>query len=210
MVDTSTTEQLQETIRQHEAKIKELRADLDEAHELIDQMREQIEDSNATFDNWIEAFDMVMNEKGEWTWHEGFLKGNDSLQSKYGELLKNWNRFVSRYNAVIAPRPIGRPLAASEAQTKEVNRRRKAGESLRVIATAMNLSLATVRTIVGKAEGTDRATKRRKELRRIELDRLRAADYRRRKKLRDGLPARINAIRERGDELVKAAKGIGK
>ncbi|HUE72754.1 MAG TPA: hypothetical protein VMP01_17845 [Pirellulaceae bacterium] len=51
---------------------------------------------------------------------------------------------------------------------------------------------------------------RTSELRKREFDRLRAADYRARKKARDGLPERITEMRKQGDELVKAAKGLGK
>jgi len=47
------------------------------------------------------------------------------------------------------------------------------------------------------------------KLRRLEFDRLRAAEYRRRKKMRDALPKQIGELQERGAALVKAAKGLG-
>lgn len=50
---------------------------------------------------------------------------------------------------------------------------------------------------------------RRENLRRLEFDRLRAAAYRHRKRDRDALPKHIADIRERGDALIKAAKGLG-
>ena len=59
-----------------------------------------------------------------------------------------------------------------------------------------------------KDQGTDRTSKRTNLLRKREFDRLRAADYRARKKARDRLPGRINATIKRGKELVKAAKGL--
>jgi hypothetical protein len=40
---------------------------------------------------------------------------------------------VPKYNAVVAPKNIGRPLEASEAQCLEVQRLRKTGASLRTI-----------------------------------------------------------------------------
>jgi hypothetical protein len=62
-----------------------------------------------------------------------------------------WNKLVPEYNAVVAPRDIGRPVAASDAQQTEVMVLHKAGKSLRWIAGATGLGLRTVRTIVDKA-----------------------------------------------------------
>jgi DNA-binding NarL/FixJ family response regulator len=53
----------------------------------------------------------------------------------------------------VAPKGIGRPLAASEAQQRQVLVMRKEGKSLRTIAAKTSLSPRTVRTIVGKVEG---------------------------------------------------------
>lgn len=47
-------------------------------------------------------------------------------------------------------------------------------------------------------------------MRKREFDRLRAAEYRARKKARADLPKRITNTRRQGDELVKVAKGLGK
>ncbi len=70
------------------------------------------------------------------------------------------NRQVLRdYNATVAPRSLGRPLLASDAQVKEVRKLRKAGRSLRAIAGQTKLGLSTVRTIVEKDTGTGRAGK---------------------------------------------------
>ncbi len=49
--------------------------------------------------------------------------------------------------------PVGRPLAASEAQQATVRKLRKAGKSLRWIAEETALGLNTVRTILVKANG---------------------------------------------------------
>jgi hypothetical protein len=45
-------------------------------------------------------------------------------------------------------------------------------------------------------------------LRQREFDRLRAAEYRARRRARDQLPKRINATIKRGQELVRAAKDL--
>ena len=63
----------------------------------------------------------------------------------------------------------GHPLAAGPGQIADAKRRSKAGRSLRLIAWETNLSLSTVRSIVDKADGTDRATLER--LQRIDPDR---------------------------------------
>ncbi len=101
-----------------------------------------------------------------------------------------------------------RPLQASQAQIKEVHKLRKAGASLRAIAAQTGLGLRTVRTIVDTDAGTGRTANRTNLLRKREFDRLRAAEYRSRKRVRDGLPKRITETRKRGEELIKAAKGL--
>ena len=104
---------------------------------------------------WIEAFDMVQNEAGEWLW-DPFIDRHERLHDDYLALQREWNRFVPEYNAMVQPRNIGRPLAASEAQVAQVRKLRKAGRSLRSIAEEMSLSVRTVRTIVEQKDGRDR------------------------------------------------------
>jgi transposase len=80
---------------------------------------------------------------------------------------------------------------------------RKEGKSLRAIAAKTSLSPRTVRTVVGKAEGTDRTTKRTNELRKLELNRANMAAYRARKRTRDVLPKQITELVNRYRDLVK-------
>ena len=68
--------------------------------------------------------------------------------------------------------------------------------------------LRTVRTIVDKDAGAGRIGKQTNLLRKREIDRLRAAEYRFKKRIRDRLPKRITGTRKRGEELIKAAKGL--
>jgi DNA repair exonuclease SbcCD ATPase subunit len=203
-------EELETELKQRDEKVKELREDLHTAYELVDEMREAIENANTQTENWIDAFDMQLNDNGEWAWGDNWLHTLELLTEKYEKLVRQWNTFVPRYNTAIAPKNLGRPLNASEAQVQEVRRRHKAKESLRKIAMATNLSFATVRTIVGRINGTDRTARRRKELKRLEIDRLRAAEFRRRKKARAELPKRITENQKHRNELIKAAKGLGK
>jgi len=214
-----TLEDAQDEIRQlkvrlevQQMRVENAHKDRDEAFRLVDQMREHVEDAQHLIERWQEAFEMVQDADGTWQFDPtitGMMARHDETREKYIELLARWNKLVPRYNAKIAPQPIGRPMKASTAQVEDVKRRHKAGESLRKIATATGLSFRTVRTIVGKADGTDRTSRRHEKLRRLEFDRLRAAEYRRRKKMRDALPKQIGELQERGAALVKAAKGLG-
>jgi hypothetical protein len=92
-----------------------VKAERDEARNLVDQMVEQVSDGNAVIERWKEPFDMILNDKGMWTW-DPFIQRYDDLVSRYNERLAKWNRFVPTYNANVAPQPIGCPLDASSAQ----------------------------------------------------------------------------------------------
>ena len=69
--------------------------------------------------------------------------------------------------------------------------------------------IRTVRTIVETNAGTGRSGTRTNLLRRREFDRLRAAEYRARKRARKELPKKISRTLEQGEILIKAAKGLG-
>ena len=155
--------ELETELRQRDDKIKELTSDRDEALELVGRMREQIEDTARVTDQWIEVFDMQQGENGKWLFDPDqteLWQQHAALWERHRALLREWNKTVAQFNAVVAPRAIGRPLAASEAQQAEVLKQRKAGASLRTITAATGLSLRTVRTIVEKAASKGRAGKR--------------------------------------------------
>jgi hypothetical protein len=71
-------------------------------------------------DEWIQAFEMVPDEKGVWRWRASFAEG-DEWFVRYDALLRKWNKFVPEYNARVAPRNVGRPLAASNTQCLQVH-----------------------------------------------------------------------------------------
>lgn len=205
-------EELEADLRYRDDQIKELRQDNSRAFDQAAEMREQVEDSNALTQSWIEVFEMEQNDDGEWVFDRRQSKVWDDyskLLDSHNKMVRNWNKFTGDYNATVAPRCLGRPLDASEAQIKKVRKLRKAGGSLRAIAEQTGLGLRTVRTIVGKDAGTDRTSKRTNLLRKHEVDRQRAADYRVRKRARDLLPKRITETQKRGEALIKAAKGLG-
>jgi len=203
-------EELEADLRHRDDQIKELRQEHSQAVDLVDEMREHVEGANELVESWIEAFGMELDESGMYDFGRDLLVDQHSkLIEKHNKLLREWNKFVGEYNSTVAPRDLGRPLQASEAQIKEVRKQRKRGASLRAIAAQTGLGLSTVRTIIGKDAGTDRTGKRANLLRKREINRLRAAEYRAQKRTREQLPKRITETQKRGEELVKAAKGLG-
>ena len=198
---------LEDELKRANEKIKELRAEHTEALKLVDEMREQVEACNEQIEQWINAFDMVLGDNGKWNWSSELTRYWDedmSAVERYEALRTKWNRLVPKYNAVIEPKPIGRPLAASAAQIADVEKRRGKGASLRAIAAATSLSLGTVHTIV-RRKNAPRVDPR---MHRLELDRARAKIYRARKRQREQLPDQINTNRQRNAELLNAAKGL--
>ena len=67
---------------------------------------------------------------------------------------------------------------------------------------------ATVRTIVGKKAGTDRTSSR--NLKRIEIDRLKAAAWKRTVRTIDDMPRRTNQVVKNRRALLTEAKGLGR
>ena len=91
----------------------------------------------------------------------------------------------------------------SGAQQAEVRKLHKLGASLREITRETSLGLQTVRTIIGKADGSDRTNRQRNELRKLELNRARIKAWRARKRSRDALPKRITELQARAVALLK-------
>jgi hypothetical protein len=190
---------------------KQLRNDLDEAHELVDKMRERVEDGNSLIESWIEVFDMQQNEDGLWEWNEVDTFNWKAMLMMFDDhraLVREWNKRVDRWNTTFSPRNVGRPLQASESQVQDVRRLRKDGVSLRAIASQTALGLGTVRTILDQS--TSRERSRTGELRREHYDKMAGADFKAKMRGREYLEKRINSTLKSGAELVKAAKGLGK
>jgi hypothetical protein len=170
-------------------------------------MREHVEDANRMIESWCETFDMQHTDDGKLSWAD-WIKAGEVAREDWRALVREWNRFVPDYNRVVAPKPIGRPLDASDAQIAQVLKLHKSGASLRGIAEETNLSLQTVRTVVGREACSDRTS--RKRLERIDPDRAAEIAERSRKRIRAALPKRISRILQQGAELLKEAKGIMK
>ena len=200
--------ELEDTIKLRDARIKELIEERDAERALVTEAREHVEGANSMIDQWVEAFDMEPDDTGTWHWQSKLMAAYDELRPRHLDLRSDWNKFVPKYNAVVAPRlrNFGRPLGASPAQRDNVLKRRKDGQPLRLIADETGLSLRTVRTIVEKANGTDRSAIAR--LQRIAPDKLAEAGERARKRTRDALPRNITKTRKGGEALSKKLRGI--
>jgi hypothetical protein len=142
--------------------------------------------------------------KGGWTW-KPFWEERDKIIQDYNKLVQKWNRFVPLING--KQKNIGRPLEASEAQIAQVLKLRKSGTSLRGIAEETNLGLSTVRTIIGKTNGTDRTTKR--QITKIDAKQI-MVTWKRQRRTGDSLPKRAHRVVKDGKALVKEAKGLGR
>jgi hypothetical protein len=195
---------LEDKLKQAERRIHDLRAERDRLDALVAKQREYVDDAREMIDQWIDAFDMVQNDKGEWCLAD-WMKSSDEWYEKFVGVRNQWNKFVPEYNAVVAPkrRNFGRPLAASPSQRDDVLKRHKAGHSLRSIAEDTNLGLRTVRTIVDKADGVDRATLAR--LQRIAPDKFEEARERLNRRARAVLARRVTELQKRGAKLRKKA-----
>lgn len=205
--------ELEDELRRRDEKIKELTSELAEARELVDAMRDHVRDERQARLEWVSVFQMHQDQAGTWEFdskQSDLWTEHGDLWDKHSALLAKWNKFVGEYNSTVLSRDIGRPLAASEAQQRDVKKRHKAGESIRKIALATSLGMRTVRTIIEKAKGSTRGAKRDAKVRRQEFDRIRAAEYRQRKRSRDAMPKQIAGLEKTADALLKQAKGLGR
>jgi hypothetical protein len=199
--------ELEDELKIAKERIDSLKSDLDAQVKLVAEMDEHLDEEREVRESWCDAFDMVLNDKGEWDYND-WTKRQCDFYGRYDQIRKDWNKFVPEYNAVVVPRRrnFGRPLQASDKQREDVLRLRKEGMSLRDIADETNLGLSTIRTIVDKKDRVDRATMARLE--RIAPDMLAAARERRQQRLRVALPKRLKSVAERNDELRKEARGL--
>jgi hypothetical protein len=197
--------ELEDELKQRDRRIRDLKADITKLEDLVTRQDEHVRDCADQIDRIIQGFDMVQGEDGAWVWRADFVNGNEWLY-KYNALVKDWNRIIPDYNARVAPRNVGRPLAASEAQAARVRKLHKAGMSLRGIVEETNLGLRTVRTIIDRPDWRDRTS--RKHLERIHPDKAAERSWLAKKQMRDALPKSITATRKTCEDLHAEAKGL--
>ncbi len=193
--------ELEEELRQSKERVQELKNELIEVRDLVERQQDTVESVQANHQGWIDALQMVQDDDGTWSMKLAYAEQIED----YSKLVAKWNRLVARWNREVVPQPVGRPLDASEAQVKEVQKLRKKGRSLRGIVLDTGLSMATVRTITSKVKTTDTQKLKRKR----ELDRLRAAEYRARVKQLKMLAKQTPTLAVELEQVVAAGKGLG-
>jgi hypothetical protein len=207
VAEKQTIGALKDEIKHRDRRIEELRREIDEQRDLIRRMEEHAENYCNDIEAWKETFDMVETERGTWTWAP-FWQQRADLVADYNDLVRKWNRYLPLING--HGRPVGRPLAASEAQCDAVLKLRRQGYSLRGIAEETSLGLNTVVTIVSKSNGSDRTTKKhRARLERIDPSR-HTLRWKRQHHTGENLPRRAQATAKEGRTLIKEAKGLGR
>jgi hypothetical protein len=157
VVEIDRTQLLEDELKIAEQRIAEMKRERDEAHELVERERQHVEDAVALIGSWIEAFDMQLGDDGKYIWKAGLAEEYDQLLDKHSALVKRWNKIVGEYNAMVAPKNVGRPLAASEAQCEQVLKLREEGTPLRLIVDETSLGLQTCApSSVARREATAR------------------------------------------------------
>jgi hypothetical protein len=105
----------------------------------------------------------------------------------------------------LAKREPGRQIAADAKQRAKVFKLHDEGASLRDIAAETKLGVQTVRTLIGKIDGSDRTSRK---LERIAHDRAAERQWRAKSQSRKALPKRIAAWEKTAAELRKEVKGL--
>jgi hypothetical protein len=194
---------LERELQLKDERISELKDEIDESRELVRKMEEHAQEHNEYLETFITAFGLTLNDDDKWENGE-FITGYRALVDQYENLRGRYNKLVGDFNRyAVPPRPVGRPIAASEAQQAQIIKHHKAGRSPRWIAEEMTLSRRTVTTVIDKHHGTDRTTTKRRQRLGLEPKR---KDWR--PASMDRLPKRATEHFEKGRELVKEAKGL--
>lgn len=194
---------LERELRLKDEHIRELKEEVDEGRDLIRRMSEHSAEHDEALEHFITTFGLTVTDDSKYS-NDEFIKGYLALADQYEDLRLRYNKLVGSFNRNIATvQPVGRPLAASEAQQAQIIRHHKAGKSPRWIAEEMTLSRRAVTTVIDKHHGTDRTTAGRRK--RLGLE-PKKKDWR--PASIDGMPKRMTKHFEQGRELRQEAKGL--
>jgi hypothetical protein len=131
---------LERELRLRDERIGELKDEIDESRELVREMEEHAQEHDEYLEMFITTFGLTLNDEGKWGNGE-FITSYNALVAQYEDLRGRYNKLVRDFNQyAVPPKPVGRPLAASEAQQAQVIKHHKAGKSARWIAEEMMLS----------------------------------------------------------------------
>ncbi len=164
------------------------------------------------FEAWQQAFDMQLRDDGVWVWNEAVASG-DEWADKYLALVRDYNTLVRDYVVLVREkledgtlRDRGRPIAADEEQRRVIFESHEEGRSLRECADDAGVGVQTVRTLLGKIDGSDRTSRRLSKYRTVKLDRQRLAAWKARKRTRDALPKQLHEQSKKTAALLKEPK----
>ena len=202
------THGLEDDVKRLTKRLDDIRREHDETVALVSIQCETLALQDEALQNWRDHIDVFF-------WVEAIKDAEASRKEyadRYEALLAKWNAFVPEYNKVVAQkkRNFGRPPAASNAQAARVLDLHKADQSLRSIAEDINIGVRTLRTIIDKKDGVDRATQARLE--RIAPDRITTTKQRALQRKLAGIPQRLKRLLKDMDRLTadldKRAKGM--
>jgi hypothetical protein len=200
-----TRADLEDELKERDRRIADLKRELGEARDLIQRQDEHQRDVDEILESWKQAFGMVLDDDGAWTW-QPYITDAQQWHDRYVALLRDWNKYVGQFNAAVLKRNVGRPINATAEQIKRVRQLDRKGMSLRAIAEDVEIGLQTVRTILDGDVHMTRADK--KQLTRIAPDALQEKLWQRQRQGRRSLPQRLGAIEKASAELHKEVKGL--
>jgi lambda repressor-like predicted transcriptional regulator len=164
-------------------------------------MEEWVKERDAYLEEFVTTFGLDLDNDGFYR-NGDFIWRHQQLFDDYNALVTRQNKLVRRFNANIASvQPVGRPIAASEAQQDRVLKLHKAGRSSRWTAEEIGLSRRTVTTVIEKSDGTDRTTSKRRVRLGLEPKR---NDWR--QAAITNLPRRATGLRNEAKKLLKEAR----
>jgi len=192
---------LERELKFRDRRINELKNEIDGLRQEVREMEDWVTERDAYLEQFITTFGLELDNDGHYR-NGNFIRDHQQLFNQHNDLISRYNKLVRRFNAnIVRVQPVGRPIAASEAQQDRVLKLHKAGKSPRWIADEMGLSRRTVTTVITKSEGTDRTTSRH---------RLRLGLQPKRKDWRQAaimsLPRHATELRKDAKKLLKEAR----
>ena len=192
---------LERELKFRDRRINELKSEIDGLRQAVRDMEEWVEERDAYLEEFITTFGLDLDNDGFYR-NGDFIRRHQQLFDDYNALVTRQNKLVRRFNANIASvQPVGRPIAASEAQQDRVLKLHKAGRSSRWIAEETGLSRRTVTTVIENSDGTDRTTSKRRVRLGLEPKR---NDWR--QAAITNLPRRATGLRKEAKKLLKEAR----
>lgn len=136
--------------------------------------------------------------------------GLGARQASAADLVKAYSKLARDYHTLVFDkledgtlRDRGREIAATKEQRSIVFAAHDEGRSQREIAEEAGVGRQTVRTLLGKIDGSDRTSKRLSKYPKIEIDRKRMNAWKARQRTRDALPKRLHQKAKKTAELLK-------